>query len=145
MENQEQLDYYKKLIDATIDYSIETFELHDNPDFETFRQETSDYYNQGNLEVLMQWFDDLIEPMLDNTDLEFIDYLKEVTGFDVNIYEKLEAEVDELLKQKEIKTGDEYESACMTFDYWIETKPKDKKTAELSSLIMNYENLFDLD
>jgi len=106
-DKQIELDYYRDLVIATLDYCIDspdfliqTSDFDSKKHFESCKLQTVDYYNKGRLSILKQWFRDLTEPMREGRDFEFIKYIKERTGHQIDLFADFDTRIQKIVDSK---------------------------------------------
>src|SRR3989338_1442936 len=90
--DKSELIKYRELVLATLDYNLERPELHIKTEtfdsFEYFRslkKETIGHFEKGRLTKLKQWFRDLTEMHVESRNNAFNAYLKDKTGYDIDL------------------------------------------------------------
>jgi len=120
--NHEELKRHRDIILATINYSIEksgiTLKI-DGKDirethYQKLKQQTEKYFQDGKLEKLQLTLAKVLEYPLGRVDLNFDNYIKEKTGYEINIFQNIKERVDSIIKQNRIKNEKElYEVWCV--------------------------------
>src|SRR6187549_815779 len=103
-QKRSELNQYKEVVLATIDYlektdgSVKFDQLDPNAEYyQHQKQETEKYYTQGKLERLHKKLGELTQWPLMSGDLNFKRYLKEKTGFDIDIFKDLQGRIDKII------------------------------------------------
>ncbi|MEO0584617.1 MAG: hypothetical protein AAF135_20570 [Bacteroidota bacterium] len=146
-QKQSELKKYRDLVLATIDYYldhklmyIKTPNVDSNPYLEDLKQQALAHFDKGRLSRLKQWFRDLTEMQVESRDLQFNVYLKEKTGYDVDIFEKWNLRVAQILEKGRITTDQQFYDIRMWVDRLSQKEPVDvPKIEKLNALLLNYE------
>lgn len=106
---------YRDLIIATFDYYIEnqimtvvTSDYNSKEYFESLKTQTELDFQKRKLSKLKQWFRDLTEPQIENRDWNFNSFLQQRTGFEVNIFEKFDKQIEKIIEKGKITTDNQY-------------------------------------
>ena len=139
-EKQASSEKYKNLTLATLDYLIEhhTGEIVlDGIDpirqsFELQKVQAEKYASQGKLTNLRKQFDRLIPMLQSRTDLNFTRYIKERTGYDVDIYAELREVAAGILSRGLIQNDSESQSVNILLQLLAKTNenPQQEKLFE---------------
>ncbi len=138
---------YRDLIIATIDYYIEnqimivnTSDFNSKEYFESLKSQTEIDFKKKRLSKLKQWFRDLTEPQIDNRDWNFNSYLQKRTGFDINIFEKFEKQIEKILAKGKITTDNQYYDIKNEVDrLWHAEGLNVQKIDSLNKLLIDFE------
>lgn len=147
-ELQIQLQHHRDILFATIDYMIsvhgESFvvdnENHIQEHYERQKDQVNKYFKQRRLDRLQQKLATLTNSMERSMDLNFFTYLKEKTGYEINIVEKLRERVDIILSQSEIRNDKEANDIGNMLHYLTEATTPGDEVAKLESLLLQYHN-----
>jgi len=150
MDNKErdlELNKYKDLVIATIDYclkyeefKIKTVDFDSEEYYRSLKIKTDEYYIKGKLSLLKQWFRDLTEMYIENTDFKFCNYLKEATEHQVNILELYYKKVDGIIEKGIITTNRQFYDISIMANYISQVKPVDiNKLNLLNKLLSSFE------
>jgi hypothetical protein len=148
-DKQIELDYYRDLVIATLDYCIDspdfliqTSDFDSKKHFESCKLQTVDYYNKGRLSILKQWFRDLTEPMREGRDFEFIKYIKERTGHQIDLFADFDTRIQKIVDSKKIKTANEYRDILSKVDYLCQFESdKQHEIDLLNSLLIDFDSI----
>jgi len=120
--NQEELKRLRDIILATIDYSLEKSAntikidgrvIHESR-YQRLKQNTEKHFRQEKLEKLERLLTKVLKEPLARADLNFNNYIKEKTGYEINIFQNIQERVDKIIKQNKIKNEKEFHDAvCM--------------------------------
>ncbi len=95
---------------------------------------------KGRLTILKQWFRDLTEMQLETMDLEFGQFLKIKTGYDVDIFKSYFQRVDKIINKGKITRDNQFYDISMMIDQLCHIEPVDiNKIGILNKLIGDYE------
>jgi hypothetical protein len=142
LKKKSAVEQHRDILLATIDYLQERtpgrikFDGLD-PDelfYEHMRQDTDMYYKKGRTDGLKRRFRSLVEILRLTGDAHFGEYIKEKTGYGVDIFEDLHERTDKILSQKIIKTEDEYRDAIAMTNLYQQTTGEQKKIDRLNEL-----------
>jgi len=114
--NQEELKRLRDIILATIDYSLEKSgniikidgKVPAVSHYQKLKQNTEKYFKQRKLEKLHQTLLKTLEDPLARVDLSFDNYIKEKTGYEVDIFKNIQENVAKIIKQNKIKNEKEF-------------------------------------
>jgi hypothetical protein len=114
-EKQAELEKNRTLLLATLDYHLEyyvgsmVFDQWD-PAVNSYlqeKQEAEKDYREFRLEMLQKRLNKLLIRLSARTDLNFESYIKEQTGYDIDIFEKLRSDVASIVSQGKIRNDGE--------------------------------------
>jgi hypothetical protein len=114
-ENQSELQRYRDILLATFEYHLKKTAARVKVDqldpdayfFQLMRQQTEKHYKQGRLKSLQKRFHEMTTMPRLTGDMEFGKFIKEKTGYDIDIFENLQSRIA-IISQKKIKTEKEY-------------------------------------
>jgi len=146
-EKQEELEKYRDLVLASIDYYLDNKKLHFKmPDFDSIEHfeglkvQTIEHFQKGRLTKLKQWFRDLAEMPLETGDLKFNKYLQDKTKYEIDIFKSYFQRVDKVIEKGKITTDNQFYDIGVMVDQLCQTKPVDNKKIEiLNRLLFDYE------
>lgn len=146
-EKQAELDKYRALVLATLDYYIGYKELHlktatfDSIEhYKGLKRLTEEHYQKGRLTRLKQWFRDLTEMIIEERDLKFNKFLRDTTNYDIDIFSSFYERVDKIIEKGRIITNNQFYDIKIIVDQLCQTEPVDNKKIEmLETLLRNYE------
>lgn len=96
------------------------------------------YFKQRTLDRLRQRLASLIEGLQNRADLNFATYIKEKTGYDIDIFEEVRKRVDTIIAQNEIRSQKELNDIGTMLRFYEETLVGGEKVGKLKSLSNNY-------
>lgn len=99
-------------------------------------EETKIMYKKKQAKKLEKWYRDTIEGAVH--DESEVAYIKEKTGYDVNLLNELDKRIKEIIKRKKISNEDEYRDV-MEMLCELNVKNQPKKMELLQSLIDDYD------
>jgi hypothetical protein len=143
-EKQSELQRHRGILLATIDYLASKYAgsfVLDNEDFIEYhygqeKLKIEKYFNEGRLDSLQKKLSRLTEGL--QIDLNFVSYIKEKTGNDIDLLENLGKRVDSILLRNEIRTQKEGNDIGTMLHYLFDTASKSEKIEKLHSLLFNY-------
>ncbi len=146
-EKQAELEKYRDLVLATLDYYIDNKEMQiKTADFDSLehykglKTQTEEHYQKGRLTRLKQWFRDLTEMQIETGDLKFNKYLKDKTKYDIDIFKSYFQRVDKVIEKGKITTDYQFYDINIMVDQLCQTEPVDSKKIEiLNQLLSDYE------
>jgi hypothetical protein len=143
LDKQTDLEKYRDLNLATLDYLSETFKSETNDasrHLQELKIKVNESFTKGHLTRLKQWFRDLTEMPRETQDLKFNDFIKERTGHEVNLHERFEKRISKILDQGKIKTANDYRDVITKVDYLTQMKSADQTLIDqMNSLLIDFE------
>lgn len=145
-EKQSELQRHRDILLATIDYLIsihgESFvldnEAHVKKHYEQQKTQVDKYYKQRRLDRLQQKLANLTTSLENSIDLNFSVYIKEKTGYEINLFEKLQRRVDIILSKNEIFNDKEESDIGTMLHFLIDTSASGDNIEKLKSLLFQY-------
>jgi len=112
---QRELLRHRDIILAAIDYSLEksnsTIKIDgrdpSEPRYLRLKQSAEIKFQKGKLGALQKMLDKLLEDPLDRADLSFNRFIKNKTGYDINIFENIKERTETIIKRNRIKNEKE--------------------------------------
>ena len=146
-EKQSELEKYRDLVLATLDYYLENREMQiKTADFDSFEHykglkiQTEQQYQKGRLTRLKQWFRDLTEMQVETGDLKFNKYLQDKTKYDIDIFKSYHQRIDKVIEKGKITTYNQFYDINIMVDQLCQTEPLDnEKVGILNKLLGDYE------
>lgn len=146
-EKQIELQKYRDLVLATLDYYIDNKETHiKTTDFDStghykgLKIQTEEHFQKGRLTRLKQWFRDLTEMQAETGDLKFNKCLQDKTKHEIDIFKSYFQRVDKVIEKGKITTDNQFYDISKMIDQLCHTKPVDNNKIEiLNNLIADYE------
>jgi hypothetical protein len=146
-EKQAELEKYRDLILATLDYYLENKESHiKTVDFDSvehfngLKLQTEENFDKGRLTRLKQWFHDLTEMQVETRDLKFNQYLKDKTKYDIDIFKSYNQRVDKIIEKGKITSDNQFYDINNMVDQLCQIEPIDnEKIEKLNGLLRDYE------
>jgi hypothetical protein len=143
-EKQLELDRYRAIIIATIEYQLKkvigsiVFDNYDpNVDvYQHLQLQTEKYYELRKLDRLQKYFHNLTRGLQAN--LNFSSYIKDKTGYDIHLFEELKTRTDIVIAQKEIRNEKEYSDVSTMHHFYNQTSPNKEKAEILINLIKDF-------
>lgn len=147
IEKQAELEKFRDLVLATLDYYIDNKEMQIKTDdfdsvehFKGLKKQTEEHYQKGRLTKLKQWFRDLTEMQIETGDLKFNKYLKDKTKYDIDIFKSYFERIDKIIEKGEITSDNQFYDINAFVDKLKETDPVDLIKIEiLNRLLREYE------
>ncbi len=145
-EKQTELKRHRDIIFATIDYLLEQTAgslIFDEFDpvtdyYQRAKQQTEKYYQKGRLDRLQQRLHSITENPRHTGDLRFGSYIREKTGYDIDIFESLRNRIDTIIEQKEIKNQKELRDVSTMLNVYQQTPGDQKKIDILNNLLIDF-------
>ena len=145
-QKQIELQRYKVILPATLDYLEEclggSFVLDQiDPVKEYYQQQktqTEKYFRQGRLDRLQQQLARLTKGLHSRPGLNLASYIKEKTGYDIDIFEDLIKSVAVIVAQNEIRSQSELNAIGTMLHFYEETAANGKEVEQLKSFLDNY-------
>ena len=146
-EKQAELEKYRDLVIATIDYYLDnkllyfkTAEYDSEEHFKNMQKQAEEPCKKGKLTKLKQWFRDMTEMQIETVDLKFNAYLKEKTNYDVDIFKSFFQRIDTLIEKGKITTDTQFYDINIMINELCQTQPVDTTKIEiLNKLVKDYE------
>lgn len=146
-EKQAELEKYRDLVLATLDYYLENKESHiKTADFDSvehfndLKLQTEENFSKGRLTRLKQWFRDLTEMQVETRDLKFNKYLQDKTNYDIDIFKSYNEYVDKIIEKGKITSDNQFYDINSLVDQLCQMEPIDKERIEiLNGLLNDYE------
>jgi hypothetical protein len=146
-EKQLELKWHRDILLATIDYSIERSNKERYGEFDIIahyqqlKEQTEEHYQKGRLAKLKQWLRDMTEAPREMEDFGFGRYIKDKTGYDLDIFASFHKRIDKIIERKQIKTENQYREVMSMIDNLCQQTPVDQKKIDLlNNLIINFED-----
>jgi hypothetical protein len=148
-EKQKELKRHRDILIATLDYSIDRFrtanlkfeEYDPIAHFEQLKHQTEEHYSKGRLTRLKQWLRDMTEEPRETGDLSFGRYIKEKTGYDIDIFSNFQKRIDKIIERKKIKTENEYREVLAMVDNLCQQSPVDEHKIDiLNNLLIDFDD-----
>ena len=145
-QKQSALNRHRTVMLATLDYLIESFGgsfVYDqlDPVTEYYQQQkiqTERYYKQRRLDRLQQRLAGLTKTLQSRADLGFANYIKERTGYDIDIFEDLRMRVDAIIAQKEIRKQKELNDVGLMLQFYHKSSADKEAINKLNKLCTDY-------
>jgi hypothetical protein len=146
-EKQSELKRYKDILLATLDYHIERSkginygEYDPAAHFKQLKQQTEENYLKGRLTKLKQSLRYMTEEQREIGDLSFGNYIKEKTGYEIDIFDSFRKRIDKIIERKRIKTENEYRDVMAMVDNLCHQSPVDKDKIDLlNNLLVDFDD-----
>ena len=145
-QKNSELKKHKDIILATIDYIIEGIEVgltHDQFDtivgyYQQQKQQTEKYYQGNRLDRLQQRLYSLTEYLRRRSDLSFASYIKEKTGYYIDIYENVRRRVNTIIEQNQIKNKKELDDVGIMLNVYKQHPVYQDKIDILKVLLIDF-------
>ncbi len=145
-DKKADLKKYHDLVIATIDYYLNTpslnFKTNDfntKSHFKNLRLIATDDFKKGRLTKLKRWFRDLTEMQVETKDFKFNEYLRETTGYDINIHQDFYKRIDKIIEKGKITSDNQFREINAYVDKLCQSEPADtNKIEKLNSLLLDY-------
>lgn len=145
-QKQSELQRHRAILLATLDYLEErlggsfVYDEYD-PVTEYYQQQkiqTEKYFKQRRLDRLQQRLSSLTKGLQNRADLNFARYIKEKTGYDIDIFEDLRKSVEAIIAQKEIHSQKELNDISAMLHYYHQTSADREQVEKLQALLTGY-------
>lgn len=145
-EKQNELEKYKAIVIACLHYleqkSGKSFVVDGESITATYYQQqqiqAEKYFQQRRLDRLKQQFTRLQSSLRHVADNNFSEYIKNTTGYEVDIFEQLKNKAKVLLEQKEIRDKKDFDKIGELLYYFEKTAPDPYTVEQLHELMSNY-------
>ncbi len=146
-KNQAELEKYRDLVLATIDYYLDKVVIQIKTEdydyyqyFNGFKSQTEEHFQKGRLSRLKQWFSELSEMPIENRDLKFNEYLKNKTKYDIDIFQAYYQRIDKIIEKGKITSDSQFYDVNSMVNQLCQTEPADNnRIGILNKLLINYE------
>lgn len=146
-EKQSELRRHRDILLATLDYLIERFEginygeFNAIAHFQQLKEQTEENYQKGRLTLLKQWLRDMTEEPREARDLSFGRFIKEKTGYDIDIFDSFQKRINKIIERKRIKTENEYRDVHAMVDNLCQQDSIDQDKIDLlNNLLIDFED-----
>ena len=145
-QNKESLQQYYEIVCATIDYLIAKHGgsfVTGNEDFiithyEQQRAAIQNDYTHGRLAKLQQRLAQLTKALAGSTDLQYGDFIKEKTGYNIDIFEDLRKRVNPIVTQNKISSKKELDDVASFLQYMMATAAPAAEIERMKLLLAAY-------
>ena len=145
-EKQKELQKYRELVLATIDYLLDNKQIHirteefDTADhYRILRIQVEEHFQKGRLTQLKQWFRDMTEMQVETRDLKFNKYLQDRTKYEIDIFEAFFKRVDKIVSRGKITSDNQFYDINIMVDQLCQIEPVDKeRVVVLDKLLFEY-------
>lgn len=143
-EKQLELIKHKDILLATLDYlterlqSVNNDEYHLTPHFQQLKKETEVHFQKGRLTRLKQWIHNMTEEFIETGDSDFGRYIKEKTGYDIDIFRSFQKRIDKIIERKKIKTENDYRDVLAMVDNLCQQSPPDQNKIDILNNLLTY-------
>lgn len=146
-KNQPALQRYREILLATFEYLLKKtaarvkFDgLDPDADFFQFmREQTEKHYEQGRLKHLEKRFHEMSAMPRLTGDMEFGKFIKEKTGYDLDIFENLQSRINDIIAQETIRNDDEYLDVIAMINLGQQAPDNEEKIERLINLRNDYQ------
>jgi hypothetical protein len=145
-QKQTELERHRSILLATLDYLEQqlggsfVYDQYD-PATEYYQQQkiqTEKYFKQRRLDRLQQRFSSLTKVLQHRDASAFTSYIKEKTGYDIDIFEDLRKRVAAIITQNEIRSQKELNDVGTMLHHFHETSENEEEVEKLKLLLTNY-------
>ncbi len=106
--------------------------------YEQQKLQTEKYYKQRRLDRLQQRFRSLTENLQSRIDLKFENYIKERTGYNIDLFETLQNRVENIIKQNDIRNPKEYQDVSTMRHFYQQILAEPGKIEILNHLLAEF-------
>jgi hypothetical protein len=141
-EKQSELKRHRLILLATLDYFIERSKginyggFDPIAHYQQLKEQTEENYQKGSLTRLKQWLRDMTEEPRETGDLSFSRYIKEKTGYDIDIFSSFQKRIDKIIERKQVRTESEYRDVLAMVDNLCQETPVDSDKIDLLNNLM---------
>ena len=145
-QKQKELERHRTLLLATLDYLEQhlggsfVYDQYD-PVTEYYQQQkiqTEKYFKQRRLDRLQQRLASLIKGLQNRDALAFTTFIKEQTGYDIDIFKDLRKRVAAIIAQNEIRSQKELNDVGTMLHRFHETSENEEDVEKLKLLLTDY-------
>lgn len=145
-QKQSELLRHHEILLATMDYFISIHgasfvldnENHIRDHYERQKNQIDKYYKQLRLDRLQQKLASITTGLQNRADLAYAPYIKQKTGYDIDIFEDLRKRFGVIIEQNEIRNQAELNEVASMLHFFQETSAEGKEVEILRKLISNY-------
>lgn len=145
-QKQFDLEKYYALVLATLAYLEQNLGqsiIYDdiNPVMEYYHDQkiqTEKNFKQRKLDRLQKRFASLIKGLRNSIDLKFSSYLKEKTGYDIDIFQDLRNRLEVIFTQDDILNEENLNDACIALELFNQTSTEEEKVRRIRALLTKY-------
>lgn len=138
-----ELEKFRNILLATLDYLDDKFGesiVYDDfsPIAEYYQQErrqTEKYFKERRLDRLEQKFETLKQSLINRVEIEFSDYLRSTTGYEIDIFEELKNSIELILSQNEIGNQQELMDIFKMIDLLEKTGSQNNQLTKLKNIL----------
>lgn len=142
-EEQIELQKYRDLVLATLDYYLEnkvmqikTADFDFDEHYKGLKIQTEENFQKGRLTRLKQWFRNLTEMQVETGDLKFNKYLQDKTKYDVDIFKSYFQRVEKVIEKGKTTTDNQYYDINIMVDQLCQTEPVDNEKIEILNRLL---------
>jgi hypothetical protein len=145
-QNQSELQRHRAILLAACDYLLKRNRgcfVVDGADqiaesFEQEKERIEQHFQQGNLKELQRELQRRTAMFSNRVDLQFVPYIKETTGYDLDLFAALHSRMDGIIAQKQIHTEKERNDVHLLLRAYEHTGEAPREKAILESLLKDY-------
>ena len=138
---------YRDLVLATIEYNIQIYSKENIAGvseiiehFLSLKPQIEEHFEKGRLTKLKQWFRDLTETVIASNDVKFNTYLKDQTGYDLDIFKSFNQKVEKIITKGKITNDDQFYELRNYLDQLEGIEPVDNdKIKIIDRILFKYE------
>lgn len=134
-----ELAKYHALVLAILDYNSEV--LPDSLEyFKSLKIKVDEHFKAGRLGKLKQWFRDFSEIQVETSDLKVVQYLKDKTGYDIDIFQSYFMRIESIIQRGKITSDNQFYDVNIMINQLSQTEPsQSEKLKLLDRLVFEYE------
>ena len=142
-EKEKLLQEVKEILIATLDYILLNYtkliseDFNSDEHYKNLKKEVIKKYEKGSLSILTQWLRDFTEQPRETRDFDYVKYIKEVTGYDFDIFEVFKKRIEKIIVNKKITSENQYRDVMEMVDYLCQSETKDIVKIELLNELLN--------
>ena len=145
-EKQIELIRLRDINQATLDYYILLHKKYPTPGydptehFKSLKPLVDQHFEKGRLTILRQLLRDFTEIFQEGGGFEYMKYIKEKTGYEVDVLRSLQQRIEKILAKGKITTDNQYRDIMSLLNNLPEADQLDEaKTEMLNQLLVQYE------
>lgn len=144
-EKQFELVKLKAISLATIEYLVRNPDLTNSEDEKSlqdlhqhFRIQTEKYFQQRRLDRLQHRLSHFFDILIGRVDLNFTNYIRDKTGYEIELLEGLRTRVKIILERNEIRTQKEAYEITLLSGYYNKISTNKVDIEKLNALLVEY-------
>ncbi len=140
IEKENELKELRSILMATLDYNIEKHSpmgIEFTNHFEKLKTEVEEHFEKKRLTRLKVWLKCLTEEPRETEDFNYQSYIKEKTGFEIDIFANFRKRIDKIIKRKKIRNEHEYRDVESMVDQLCQQQIVDNAKIDLLNALLS--------